>query len=101
MLKPEIEAARIAKIREANRRPERRKRSGEIAKAIRLWEHGLPHMTPDVFRRCGQTNSERRLAHIPLAHRETYAVLVKKLGAKEAARIILDHAERVAERAHG
>jgi hypothetical protein len=57
-------------------------------------------VTPEVRARQGATATERRLADIPLAFRDDYRILVKKVGAKEARKAILELAAKVAERAH-
>lgn len=85
-------------VAEANRRPERRERSGEQARRLRLWEHGLPKITAEVRKRQGAAQTERRLAHIPLERRDEYRVLAKKYGAAEASRIIIEHQEVVLRR---
>jgi len=97
---PVLRVKHIAALAENNRRPERRKQSGEQAKRIRLWEHGLPKVTDEVRKRGGQTLTERKLADIPLEHRETYASLVRKVGAKQATKIIGEHVEATLRRAH-
>lgn len=87
-------------VSEANRRPERRARSGELARAIRLWDYGQAALTPESYRKAGWINSERKLAHIPLAYRDEYKGLAKKYGAAEAERMICELADAQARRAH-
>lgn len=95
---PELREKQRRAVAESNRRPERRAQSGQQASERRIWEKALPLVTAEVRARQGQTNSQRRLADIPLAHRDEYQRLVKKLGAREARRIIKEHARAVAER---
>jgi len=85
-------------VTEANRSPERRARSGQQCRELRLWEKGLACMTPEVRARQGRSSSNSRLAHIPLERREEYLRLAKKYGAAEAQRIILDHHAAVLRR---
>ena len=98
---PELQTKRANAIAEANRRPERRAQSGEQARALRIWEKGLPATkSPDAIARQVQTMTERKLAHIPLAYRDEYRRLTRKYGAAEATRLILDHAQATARRAY-
>ncbi len=99
-LHPEYRQRQREALTAFNRQEHRRKQSGEQAKAMRLWERGLPMVTADVRARQGRTMTERRLADIPLAFRDDYRILVKKVGAKEARKAILELAAKVAERAH-
>jgi len=99
-LHPEYRQRQREALAASNRLDHRRKQSGDQAKSMRLWECGLPMVTPDVRARSGKTMTERRLAHIPLAFRDDYRILVKKVGAKEACKAILELAAKVAERAH-
>lgn len=99
LLNPELRKKQRDAVAESNRQPHRRAQSGEQAKRIRLWEYGLPKVTDEVRQRAAQTFSERLMADIPHAHREHYKVLAGKVGAKEARRIILDHADKVVDRA--
>jgi len=99
-LHPEYRQRQREALTASNRQEHRRKQSGEQARAMRLWERGLPMVTPEVRARQGATATERRLADIPLAFRDDYRILVKKVGAKEARKAILELAAKVAERAH-
>ena len=45
--------------------------------------------------------TEQRLAEIPLAYRDDYRILVKKVGAKDARKAILELAAKAISRAHG
>lgn len=97
---PTLRIKHVAAVAEINRRPERRKQSGEQAKRIRLWEYGLPNVTPEVRERGGKTLTDRRLEAVPLEHRETYKSLVKKVGAQSALEMVMDHVKTAVKRAH-
>lgn len=99
-LHPEYRKRQRDAVAAANRREERRRQSGEQAKALRLWEHGLPCMTQEVRRRQGQTNTAKKFSDIPLAYWDDYRILVKKIGAAEARKAIFDLAAKALERAH-
>lgn len=85
-------------VAEANRRPEARERARRRAIESRIWEKGVEAMTPEVRERIGRTQTEQRLAHIPLERRAEYKKLVKEIGAAEATRVILAHHEAVLRR---
>lgn len=95
---PELRAKQRQALAESNRQPHRRAQSGQQARSLKLWEYGLPKVDGDVRKRAGETLSNRMLADIPLAHRDDYAVLVRKVGADAARQIIKSHAAKVAER---
>lgn len=97
---PEKRQRQIEAVRAANRRPERRERSGELARSIRLWEAGHKGITQESYRKAGSTRSHRALAHIPLAYHDDYRLLMKKVGAQEAGRLVQELAAKVLERAH-
>ena len=80
----------------ANKRPERRARSGELAKALKLWESGLPKITGEVRAVQGKTCSANRMAHIPADYLDLYRELtrVRRLPAGEALAVVLDQQER-------
>jgi hypothetical protein len=99
-LHPEYRQRQREAVTAANRQEYRRKQSGEQAKALRLWELSAAKMTPEVRAQQGRTMTERRLAHIPLAYRDDYRILVRKVGAKEARKAILELAAKVIARAH-
>lgn len=82
-------------VTEANRRPERRAQSGELARKVRLWEHGLPRVDSDVRKRGGETWSARRMAHVPADYHGLYRELTKqrRLPADEALGVVLRQQE--------
>lgn len=100
-LHPEYRQRQREAIAAHNRSDAMRRRSGELAKSLKLWEHGLPAVTPEVRARQGATMTEQRLAEIPLAYRDDYRILVKKVGAKDARKAILELAAKAISRAHG
>jgi hypothetical protein len=97
---PEYRVRHIEALAASNRRPDRRARSGQLARELRIWEKGLPNVTAASHAETARKTSEARLAHIPLAYRDEYKRLVRKIGAKDAARVILDLADANARRAH-
>lgn len=101
-LHPELLANRNRKVAEANRRPERRSRSAQVARDNALWEKGLPAMqSPEARKKQAASQSRARLSHIPIERQDDYRALVSKVGAKEAERLVLEHNAILAARAHG
>lgn len=98
---PELRIKHRNAVAASNRQPHRREQSGEHARRLKLWESGLPRITSEVRKRAAVTLSNRLLEGIPLAFRQEYAALVRKIGADSARRVILDHAAKVAARAVG
>lgn len=83
-----------------NRSAKARARSGQLAREIRLWEHGLPKIDAAVRRRQAETYSNNRLADIPIERREEYKKLAKAYGATYARHVIHKHQEAVLRRGH-
>jgi hypothetical protein len=99
LLNPHLLAERSRKIADANRRPERRARSAEIARERRLWEIGLAAANaPDARARQGKACSRNRLSHIPLERQDDYRALVLKVGAADAYRAVMEHQQAILAR---
>lgn len=98
--RPEVAEGRRKWLTELNRTPEARARSGEQAHKIKLWEHGLPTITPEVRKRAGATARENRLVGIPHEVRDLYLDLIRlgRLPAAEAREITLAHHETMMAR---
>jgi hypothetical protein len=76
---PHLLAKRSRAIAEANRRPERRARSVQLAHERKLWELGLAAANkPQARARQGKTCSANRLAHIPEDMRQYYLSLTRR-----------------------
>lgn len=100
-LNPHLLAERSKKIAEANRRPERRERSAQVCRDHKRWEDGLAAANaPEARAKQGRTQSISKLSHIPLERQDEYRALVRKVGAPEAQRLVMEHQTIIIARAH-
>lgn len=94
--RPELSEGNRAFITALNKSPERRAQQAIISKQNRTIAHARKGLTPEVHKRIGQTQSRRRLAHIPPEYRDLYRCLMKKRGIKasDATAIVMAQHEK-------